>query len=41
MEPERSLGLSAWEGISTILFVNWGTGVILAGYALALRSTLP
>ncbi len=39
MEPERSLRLSIWEGTLSILFINWSTGVILTGYALALGAS--
>ena len=39
MEPERSLRLSIWEGAFSILFINWSTGVILTGYALALGAS--
>ena len=39
MEPERSLRLSIWEGTLAILFINWSTGVILTGYALALGAS--
>lgn len=39
MEPERSLRLSIWEGTLAILFINWSTGVIVTGYALALGAT--
>ena len=39
MEPERSLRLSIWEGTLTILFLNWSTGVIVTGYALALGAS--
>jgi MFS family permease len=39
VEPERSLRLSIWEGTLAILFINWSTGVILTGYALALGAS--
>jgi MFS family permease len=39
VEPERSLRLSIWEGAFSILFINWSTGVILTGYALALGAS--
>ncbi|HAR68730.1 MAG TPA: MFS transporter [Thermus scotoductus] len=39
MEPERSLRLSIWEGTLAILFLNWSTGVIVTGYALALGAS--
>lgn len=39
MEPERSLRLSIWEGALAILFLNWSTGVIVTGYALALGAS--
>lgn len=39
MEPERSLKLSIWEGVLAILFLNWSTGVIVTGYALALGAS--
>ncbi|GAA5335528.1 MULTISPECIES: MFS transporter [Thermus] len=36
MEPDRSLRLSLWEGTLAVLFLNWSTGVLVTGYALAL-----
>ncbi|WP_038057861.1 MFS transporter [Thermus amyloliquefaciens] len=39
MEPERSLRLSIWEGVLAILFLNWSTGVMVTGYALALGAS--
>ncbi|MCX7850040.1 MFS transporter [Thermus sp.] len=39
MEPERSLRLSIWEGALAVLFLNWSTGVIITGYALALGAS--
>jgi hypothetical protein len=39
VEPDRSLRLSIWEGALSILFINWSTGVILTGYALALGAS--
>ncbi|BDG16743.1 MFS transporter [Thermus brockianus] len=36
MEPDRSLRLSIWEGTLAVLFLNWSTGVLVTGYALAL-----
>lgn len=39
MEPERSLKLSIWEGVLAILFLNWSTGVMVTGYALALGAS--
>ncbi len=36
MEPARSLRLSILEGALAILFINWSTGVVVTGYALAL-----